>query len=293
MVSRVKLHARDTIRLMQTPDSSTIMRPLGISVVIPTLDRLELLTRAYDSVSCTQPAKVEILVIDDGSPCDLRPHLPLQNRHGVAIRSYRFDRNRGPQAARNLGVRRARFSHIAFLDSDDAFTPDKLDVVLEKLDVSPPSSAPDLLFHGVQGMPKYGQLGRLWTRHLSAWLPFSWWVALLNPVVTPALVIRREHRLGVPWMRHCEDWAFLLRYVRVDTRVLYLDHELSIVFRAQGSQGGLSSATWGMRRGEFTARRILLSGKVAWPSGPLRYAAGATAGLLRILNDLLRCRYLR
>ncbi|MFX8008378.1 glycosyltransferase, partial [Acinetobacter baumannii] len=77
-------------------------------------------------------------------------------------RCYRFERNRGPQAARNLGIRRARFSHIAFLDSDDSFTQDKIDLVLQQLDSTPV----DLLFHDVQGMPKYGKLARLWAHSL-------------------------------------------------------------------------------------------------------------------------------
>ncbi|WP_157877128.1 glycosyltransferase family 2 protein [Cupriavidus taiwanensis] len=262
-------------------------RPSGLSVVIPTLNRLDMVLRACQSVRSEQLDRVEIVVVDDGSVDDLRQRLPASNEYGVPIRCYRFPRNRGPQAARNLGIRRARFSHIAFLDSDDAFTAEKIDLVLQQLDSGPV----DLLFHGVQGMPKYGKLARLWTGTLSRWLPFDWWIALLNPVVTPALVIRRERRLGVVSLRHCEDWCFLLRYVQSDTRIRFLPEELSIVYRAVGTTGGLSGAIWKMRKGEFAARRVLL--RSPWPSGLPRYCLGGMAGLLRIMSDVLRGRYFR
>lgn len=269
---------------MQLNSSS---RPSGLSVVIPTLNRLEMVLRACHSVRSTHLERVEIIVVDDGSAEDLGQQLPPCNEHRVPIRCYRFLRNRGPQAARNLGIRRARFSHIAFLDSDDAFTPEKIDLVLHELDSGPV----DLLFHGVQGMPKYGKLALLWTRSLSRWLPFGWWIALLNPVVTPALVVRRERRLGVVRLRHCEDWCFLLRYVQPETRIRFLPEELSIVYRPVGSSGGLSGAIWKMRKGEFAARRVLL--KSPWPSGLPRYCLGGMAGIFRIMSDVLRGRYFR
>ena len=260
------------------------LRPAGLSVVIPTLERLAQVQRAMASVRCTWPDRVEIIVVDDGSCEDLRTHLPSVTEQGIKIRAYRFERNRGPQAARNLGIRRAAFSHIAFLDSDDSFHPDKLDRVLLELDRRPF----DLLFHGVEGMPRYARLARLWLR-CSGWLPFHWWLCLLNPSATPALVVRRERRLGLPRLRHAEDWCFLLHYVRPDTRVRYLDAALSRVHRPAGSGGGLSSARWHMRRGEFSARRVLLRGLM--PGALLRFALGSALGTLRVLNDLLRRRY--
>ena len=260
------------------------LRPAGLSVVIPTLERLAQVQRAMASVRCSRPDRVEIILVDDGSREDLRAHLPSVTEQGIKVRAYRFERNRGPQAARNLGIRRAKFSHIAFLDSDDSFHADKLDQVLLELDRRPF----DLLFHGVEGMPRYARLAHLWL-HCSGWLPFHWWLCLLNPAATPALVVRRERRLGLPRLRHAEDWCFLLHYVRPDTRVRYLDTALSCVDRPAGSGNGLSSARWRMRRGEFSARRVLLRDHA--PGSLLRFAIGSALGMLRVLNDLLRRRY--
>lgn len=260
------------------------LRPAGLSVVIPTLERLDQVRRAMASVRCAQPDRVEIIVVDDGSRDDLRPNLPTVTEHGIQVRAFRFKRNRGPQAARNLGIRRASFSHIAFLDSDDSFHADKLDQVLLEMDRRPF----DLLFHGVEGMPRYARLARLWLR-CSGWLPFHWWLCLLNPAATPALVVRRECRLGLTRLRHAEDWCFLLNYVQPDTRVRYLDAALSRVHRPAGAAGGLSSARWRMRQGEFTARRVLI--RHPTPGAWLRFILGSALGGFRVLNDLLRRRY--
>ena len=264
-----------------------LTRPFGLSVVIPTLNRPEQLRAAIESVMTRRPEQVEIVVVDDGSTLPVYTAAPTCNAAGVPIRHFRFESNRGPQAARNLGIRRASFSYIAFLDSDDAFTPDKVDVVLASLAQAPA----DLLFHGVRGMDKYNRLGRLWDQRLRGWLPFHWWASLYNPAVTPALVIRRRVRLGLPWMRHCEDWFYLLRYVEPGLRVRYLDRELTTVFRTPRSPGGLSGAVWQMRRGEFAARSVLL--REPGPANLARYAAGNLMGCLRILNDLIRARYWR
>lgn len=258
--------------------------PFGISVVIPTFNRREPLIRAIESVSTSMADRVEIIVVDDGSKEDPRDFLPTRNRYNVSVRCFRFERNRGVQSARNLGVRRSRFAFVAFLDSDDEFLPAKIDSAIDVLE----AGNIDLLFHGTAGMSRYGRLARIWQTHL-AFIPFTWLASIYNPVVTPALIVRRGNRLGPPSLRHCEDYAFLLHYCSHRTRVFFLDRELTRVHRAQGAAGGLSAARWQMRRGEFAARRVLLRepGVGAW----LRFTLGSCAGATRIVADLVRGRY--
>lgn len=262
------------------------VRSFGVSVVIPTYNRPQALRHAIESVRTRHPELVEIVVVDDGSNVDPREQLPEVNTSAVPVRCYRFELNRGPQAARNLGIRRARFAFIAFLDSDDEFMPEKIDELLDIL----ARGGTDLLFHGVLGMEKYNRLSRLWSMHAGRALPFRWLLSLYNPAPTPALVVRRERRLGLPGMRHCEDYAYLLRYCQADTRVEYLDRNLTLVNRAPGATGGLSAARRAMRRGEFRARLVLL--RHPKPADLVRFALGGFVGAIRIANDLVRGRYL-
>lgn len=262
-------------------------RYTGISVVIPAYGRKQLLLRAIDSVDGSDSGPVEIIVVDDCSPNLTLEDLPPVNAHGVAIRTFRLATNGGPQVARNYGIRRARYSHISLLDSDETFLPGKLEAVRAVLI----ERDPDLVFHAERGVPGYNTIARRWWRAGRPAVPFHWLLALLNPVGTSSLTFVRNGFLGAPSLRFTEDWAFLLRYVQPSTQIVYIPQELSQVHRARGSAGGESSARWQMRKGEFQARLLLL--RRVTPGNLVRFGLGGAMGLVRLSNDLVRRRYWR
>lgn len=98
--------------------------PPDVSVIIPTFNRARLLPRALDSVLAQHHSRFETIVVDDGST-DATPSLLAGYGDAVRVIS---QRNQGVSAARNAGIRASRGRLIAFLDSDDAWTPDKLSV---------------------------------------------------------------------------------------------------------------------------------------------------------------------
>ncbi len=95
-----------------------------VSVIIPTYNRAEYLRRAVESVCNQHRFAGEILIIDDGSTDNSREI--VERLSGSHIIRYISTENRGVAAARNLGVSLAACDHIAFLDSDDHWVPDKL-----------------------------------------------------------------------------------------------------------------------------------------------------------------------
>ena len=98
-------------------------------MVIPTYQRRELVRRAIASVFAQTNRDHELIVVDDGSTDGTREMLEAL---GGRIR-YRWQKNRGPGAARNAGIRIARAPVVAFLDSDGRWLPDHLAVVTEML----------------------------------------------------------------------------------------------------------------------------------------------------------------
>ncbi len=89
------------------------------SVVIPTYNRAALLREALDSVFAQEFTDFEVIVVDDGSTDDTAS---VVRDYGVRIRYLRQE-NRGPGAARNLGIAQAAGRYVAFLDSDDLWFP--------------------------------------------------------------------------------------------------------------------------------------------------------------------------
>jgi glycosyltransferase involved in cell wall biosynthesis len=71
----------------------------------------------------------ELIVVDDGSDEDYG-HLKRLYLEG-RVQWVRLDRNSGQSAARNAGAERARAGMIAFIDQDDRWYPDRLEIALK------------------------------------------------------------------------------------------------------------------------------------------------------------------
>jgi glycosyltransferase involved in cell wall biosynthesis len=104
-----------------------------ISVVIPTHNRATLLPGALNSIQQQTYKNWEAIVVDDGSKDNTQQVVDALARDDRRIRFIRQYKNRGAQVARNAGIRAARGEWIAFLDSDDVFLPNSLEVRLETL----------------------------------------------------------------------------------------------------------------------------------------------------------------
>lgn len=93
-----------------------------VSVIIPTYNCGEFIAEAVQSVIDQDYQAKEIIVVNDGSTDDTSAVL---KRFGNAIHVI-DQRNCGPPAARNAGVRKAHGAYVAFLDADDVWLPHKL-----------------------------------------------------------------------------------------------------------------------------------------------------------------------
>ena len=96
---------------------------LNVSVIIPTYNRKNLLKRALHSVSNQTFVPQEIIVVDDGSSDGTKDWV-LETFPYVR---YIYQDNSGVSSARNAGIKEAKGSWIAFLDSDDEWMSNKLE----------------------------------------------------------------------------------------------------------------------------------------------------------------------
>ncbi|NND88735.1 MAG: glycosyltransferase family 2 protein [Flavobacteriaceae bacterium] len=93
-----------------------------ISIVLPTYNRKDDVTRAIDSVLAQTYSNFELIVIDDGSNDGTEQALRTYKESIV----YYYQENQGVAKARNFGCRKASGNWIAFIDSDDCWKPEKL-----------------------------------------------------------------------------------------------------------------------------------------------------------------------
>ena len=109
------------------------MKRCPVSVIIPTFNRAMFLKRAVDSVLDQTLSCSEIIIVDDGSTDDTGEILDNLSFLSPKLIQICRQENKGPAAARNLGIRTAKFSYIAFLDSDDHWHKRKLEKQYQSL----------------------------------------------------------------------------------------------------------------------------------------------------------------
>jgi glycosyltransferase involved in cell wall biosynthesis len=97
-----------------------------VSVVIPTKNRPQLALRAVRSVLAQTLEAIETIVVIDGP--DKTTEQNLRQLDDPRVRMILFPISLGAGSARNAGVRQARADWVAFLDDDDEWLPQKLEV---------------------------------------------------------------------------------------------------------------------------------------------------------------------
>ena len=93
--------------------------PAGLSIVIPSHHRPDLLRLCLAAVVRHAPADTEVVVVDDGSPDGV---VSRTTAAFPGVRTVRLPRQRGFCAAANAGVRAARYPIVELLNDDTEVT---------------------------------------------------------------------------------------------------------------------------------------------------------------------------
>ena len=113
-----------------------------VSVVIPSRNRRARLVRAIESVSQQTWPNIEIIVVDDASIDNTAQFLEkLVSTSSIPIKFVRNEVAQGGAGARNKGIDLAEGQYVAFLDDDDVWMPEKLNLQIGMMKESPYASA--------------------------------------------------------------------------------------------------------------------------------------------------------
>lgn len=102
-----------------------------ISVITPHYNNLTMLQQALESVQKQTYSHYEHIVVDDASREEVRKELRLLVSSYSNVRLILLNQNSGAGFARNTGIESAKGRFIAFLDCDDIWAPNKLQIQID------------------------------------------------------------------------------------------------------------------------------------------------------------------
>jgi len=107
-----------------------------VSVIVPAYNVEKTILETIQSIQNQIFSDFEIIVINDGSTDKTLEILSTIKEPRMRVISYK---NGGLPAARNRGIANAKGDYIAFIDADDLWTPDKLELQVAALQQHPKS----------------------------------------------------------------------------------------------------------------------------------------------------------
>lgn len=213
-----------------------------LSVVIPAYNAAETILYSLESVRRQTNPPLEVIVVDDGS-ADSTSAVVSSYLQENALTNWRLLRqaNSGAARARDVGIRSALGSHIALLDADDVWLPERL-----------VSSTRLLTLH---------RLDLLGARLLSTAandecrMVDRRAILFSNPFFTSTTVFSRAAYLEVGGFdraqRYSEDYKLWLAFAWHGKRCGLMDRPYAIYRpHSMGANKGLSSQRWKMQLSE-------------------------------------------
>ena len=263
-----------------------------VSVIIPCYRCTDTLQRAVLSIAQQSHVPAEVILIDDCSADDtpaMMKEIAGQYTSGW-IRIVLLDQNMGAASARNAGWAVATQPYIAFLDSDDAWHPEKIRIQLDYM-----QAHPDVALSGhahkilpTPDMPSWDL--DVAGREPNAKRILKWSLLLSNRFVTPSVMLKRDiAQRFEERQRYMEDHMLWLNVVCSGARVDRLALPLAAIYKRPYGQAGLSSQWWLMERGDLGNYRRLLVQNYITRFQFLAFSAFSLAKFLRriVLHNML------
>lgn len=201
-----------------------------VSIIMPTYNRGHCLERAITSVINQTYHKWELIIVDNNSTDDTDKIISSFN--DSRIRLLKINNNGVIAASRNLGIDAASGEYLAFLDSDDWWHSQKLDISISHL-----RGGADIVYHDLYLVSSYPPKKRLYKKAKTRALtenPFEELLQGGNVIVTSSVLVRRalfekingfseeESLIAAEdfdaWIRLCK---FTNKFVRIDQTLGY------------------------------------------------------------------------
>lgn len=225
------------------------------SVIIPTYNRADFLKIAIESVLNQSFKNFQLVIVDDGSTDRTKA---LINSYQDNRLLYTYSQNRGVSSARNLGISLSTGKYLSFLDSDDRFRNDKLQITYNTIKEHPEIK----IFHSEEIWYQNGRLlGQKIYHKKPKGFVFETAVKLCSIGLSTAVINRSvfvEFGNFDETLAACEDYDFWLRVT--PTCPVHLIEE-ALTIKQGGSFDQLSKKYPAMDRFRIYSLEKVLSSK--------------------------------
>ncbi|MEL6580569.1 MAG: glycosyltransferase [Cyanobacteria bacterium J06621_12] len=209
-----------------------------VSVIIPAYNAEATIVETVNSVLAQTYANFELIIIDDGSSD--RTWSLLQNLADSRIKVYSYE-NAGVSTARNRGIERSQGEFVSFLDADDCWTPNKLELQIAALQNSSQAALAYswVYFKSEIAANSYADTSVIYTGNVYAELLLKNFLHNGSNALIRSNILK-EVGLFDPQLKAAEDWDFYLRiavqhdFVLVpETQIIYRQSATSMTGNVQ------------------------------------------------------------
>lgn len=268
---------------------------LPVSVVIPCFKCLGTIERALNSIAKQSCLPCEVIMVEDKSPDNNLTYLGLKSIkekfEGIlTIKLIQLDQNSGPASARNAGLKLAIGDYVAFLDADDSWHPQKLelqylwmknnyDIFITGHDLKIIDSQANQIESSFElkkdNIFKINKINILFRNQFS----------------TPTIMLKNNFNI---FFREgesaAEDYYLWLKLILINHKAYKFSLPLAYSYKEHFGEAGLSSNLWKMELGELRCYfQIYKDGLISLPVLPFLSAYS----LLKFLRRVFIVKFLR
>jgi len=271
-----------------------------VSIIIPTFNRAALLPRGLKSLLKQTYQNFEIIVVDDGSTDNTEQIVKEFQRNDPRIQYVRQAHTGYAASPLNTGIKNSKGSHIAFLASDDEWTPTKLEKQIGAFDAQPNRSIGFISCYALL-MDRDGKtLAEYRTPNPDSLFP----QLLLDNFICGNVVIKKRvlDVVGLFDEALCvgEDWDMWIRIARAgyDFDVVnepvfkYYLHESNIT-KSTNALKSVLSVEYIFKKHHDLYRKYRVMGKMAFSLGVKFYLANDQKRSRRYIKEVMRLRPFR
>lgn len=241
-----------------------------VSVIIPCYRCADSIERALESIQRQTLLPTEVLFVEDasadgGKTLEKLRELVSKHRGSMRLQILCMDKNGGPGEARNFGWAHVSQPYIAFLDADDAWHRQKIEIQYTWMKTHPEAA---LSCHETIVLPDVKREPLLLTTSVDARPISACRMLFSNAIPTRTVMIRSSIANRFPkGERYAEDYQLWLQIIFTDSHAYRIRLPMAFSFKSDYGVSGISKNMCEMHRGEWIAyNRLLEEGYIAYPT---------------------------